>query len=131
MGEKLFGVDIAKVVHDAMSSGLTDVVLVHYTPGTRDATDPTAGNEPTSTRHTAKGFRDEYLERQIDGTNIRRGDRKVVLIAESINPPVAPAPGDEVTHLGVTARIVGDGFRDSGVATDPAGATYVCQVRAY
>lgn len=126
MGEKFLGVDIAGLVNKNLGRRLGTVSLRHYTPGTRSATDPTAGNAPRASTHQARGFFDDYRDREIDGTNVQRGDRRVVLIGDSISPRVTPAPGDEITLDGETSRIV-----EGGVRSDPAKATYTCQTRAF
>lgn len=126
MGQELFGIDVSGLIHEAMSDGLVALTLTHYSVGTRDSSDPTAGTNETSTSHSGKGFRESYRDSQVDGTLIEKGDRKISIIGDSITPTVVPAPGDEITIQGETLRIV-----EGGVSTDPASAVYVCQTRAF
>ena len=126
MGTKLFGIDIASVANKAISPGLLPITITHYSIGERSATNPTAGSAPRPTTHSAKGVRIEYKDSQIDDKTILRGDRKVLVMAASISPAVVPLPSDLITIEGETSRIVED-----GVKSDPATATYTCQVRAF
>ena len=103
---KLFGVDIASLVHKNMSAGLLKLTIKHYTPGTRTATDPTAGTNPTDSTHQGRGFYEEYADRQIDGKLVRAGDRKIIVIAKSVKPSVSPVPGDEI-HVAGSAQAAG------------------------
>ncbi len=118
---KLFGVDIAGIVHGAMSSGLLPATLHHVIPGTRGV-DLTAGTNPTETTHAARGFIDDYDDKQFVGDLIIVGDRRVLLIGNSISPAVVPQPGDGVTIEGVRYKVI-------RVQRDPAAATYTMQVR--
>jgi hypothetical protein len=122
MGNKLFGVDIAGIIHGAMSSGLLPATLTHRTPGVRGA-DSTAGTQPNETTHTCRGFIDDYKKGEVDGTLVLVGDKKILLIGDSISPAVVPEPGDAITIEGEDYRIT------NPVERDPAAATYVCQGR--
>lgn len=124
MGTKLFGVDIAKEVAGAISAagGVLDATLTVVTPGERSAAARTAGVPEATRPLRCKGFVDNYRETQVDGTRVQVGDRKVVLLGDTIAGGVAPKPNDEVTIESTTFRIV-------NVTRDPAGATYECQVR--
>ncbi len=125
---KLFGIDIAKIANDAVASagGVLDAKLLIVTPGTRTAGALTAGKEEKARPISCKGFVGSYRESQIDGERIQQGDRRIVLMGQSIsNGKVAPKPNDQIIIENQTFTIVGD-----GVARDPAAATYVCQCRA-
>ncbi len=118
----LFGIDIAGIVNDSIESagGVLDATLFSVTPQA-----PPSGNSitpSTPTQHACKGFIDDYKDSQIDGTIIRKGDRKVTLLGASIKPPVAPKTNDQVT-------IEGDTYDVQEVTRDPAGATYELQAR--
>lgn len=123
-GNKLFGIDIAAEVHKEVSKGLLDATLHSIVPGTPGA-DLTAGNNPVTTDHACKGFVDEYSEKLVDGNRIRAGDKKILLIGNSINGgATVPKAGDGVTIEGERYDIVGVPQRD------PAAATYVLQGRS-
>ncbi len=118
----LFGVDIAGIIDGAMSSGLLPATLHSIAIGTRTAGDPTAGTNPTTTDHACRGIQDDYNENEIDGDLVRVGDRKILLIGNSIAELVVPKPNDEVTIEGRRYTVV-------RVKRDPAAATYLCQGR--
>ena len=119
---KLFGVDIAKEINKGLGPGLLDATLTKVTPGARTPGSLTAGTNPTTTTHAAKGFLDDYKDFQVDGTVVVRGDRIVVLLGASIAGSQVPAPGDRVT-------IESEEFNIINVKRDPAAATYACQAR--
>lgn len=116
----LFGIDIAGELNKAMGSGLLPVVLTKSVKGTRTVGSLTAGTQPTSTTYTGRGFIDDYTDKQITGTTIVTGDRKVSILGASIS--VIPAANDRVTIEGLTYNII-------KVKRDPAAAVYECQVR--
>lgn len=122
MGNILFGVDIASIVDGAISPGLLPATLHSITPGTRTPGDPTAGTNPTTTDHAGRGIIDDYDEKEIDGDVIRVGDRKILLIGNSIAGLTVPKPNDEVT-------IEGRRYTAVRVKRDPAAATYTIQAR--
>lgn len=119
---KLFGKDIAKTMAGALGKHLLPATLTSKTPGTRTAGALTAGTNPDESTASAKGIIDDYSEGLIDGTLIRQGDRRVLLLGGTISGGVVPKPGDQVT-------IEGDTYNVIRVARDPAAATYTLQVR--
>ena len=124
MGNKLFGVDISKLVADNIGPGVLDATLTVVTPGTRSLTDPTAGTVPTTVDHACKGFIDTQRVRNFDGTLVEDGTKKLVLIGDTINGgATAPSVGDQVTLEGAVYRI-------EVVDRDPAAATYTLIGRA-
>ena len=56
---------------------------------------------------------------------IRKGDRQILLVGDSIASAKVPVPGDEITIQGSTYVIVAD-----GVTSDPALAQYTCHCRS-
>lgn len=120
----IFGEDIAGKIYQALKNKVFDITLTKVELGTRTPGSLTSGTNPTETAHTVKGFVDEYQDRHIDGTLIQRGDRKIVILGGSLPSGVVPEPSDKITAEGETRAIVED-----GVKRDPAGATYLCQVR--
>lgn len=122
---KFLGVDIAKLVDKNLSAKLKPATLQKKTAGTRSTTDLAGGTQPTSADFSAQGFVAEYKEHQIDETLIQRGDRRVVLIGNSIAGLQIPDPGDRIIIEDTTYVIQGE-----GVGRDPASATYTCHCRA-
>lgn len=119
---KLFGVDIAAIIDGAMSSGLLPATLHSVTPGVRTPGDPTAGTNPTTADLACRGIQDDYNTNEIDGTLVRVGDRKILLIGNSIVGLVVPKPSDQITIEGTRYTVI-------RVERDPASATYLCQGR--
>jgi hypothetical protein len=116
----IFRANIAGKINQAMGKLLFDVTLTRKTKAERPE-NLTQGVHYTEKNYTGKGFVDDYKDSEIDGTNIKQGDRKVVILGASIT--VVPTVGDTVTVEGETRTITGP------VKRDPAGATYECQSR--
>lgn len=131
MGNGLFdnyGVDIAGLVNQHLSPGLLPAVLKKWgapTGGTRPAgelTKPPA--RAADSTHAARGMISDFDPNEFSSSQLlEAGDRKVLLVAESITPSAEPEGGDTVEIEGATYRIA------RVMKRDPAGATYVLQVR--
>lgn len=119
----LFGIDIAGLANQHISPGLLKATLTASTPGTRTSGSLTSGTQPTESTSTGRGVVTKYKDSQIDGTLVKVGDRKVLLITKSFNTIINPKAGDKVTIDEQTYSIVND------VTRDPASATYTCQCR--
>lgn len=123
MSNNLFGVDLAGIIHQAISPGVLAATLVKRTPGTRTVGALTGGTNATSTSYACRGFVDTYSHFQIASGLVKAQDKKVVLIGKSISSgTVSPTPGDQVTIEGATYEVV-------AVERDPAGATFTVQAR--
>lgn len=119
----LFGIDIAGLIADAMGDDLIPGTLTKVTPGTRDPAALAGGTRPSSRSYQFSGIVEDYRDSQIDGTNIVRGDRRVLILAGTLQRGIRPEGSDKVKIEGVEYYIVGVPARD------PATATYSCQVR--
>lgn len=117
----LFGKDIAGIIGNKLGKHLLDGTLTHTTPGIRTPGSLTAGTNPTTATSTFKGIISDYKEREIDGTLVQQGDRKVLILAATLTPAVVPEVGDRVS-------LEGDTFEVKRVSRDPAAATFTCQV---
>lgn len=122
MGNKLFGKDIAGVLASKLGPLLLGFTLIKVTSGARDAADPSAGTSPTEASHACRGILEDYRDGQYDETIIKRGDRKALILGDTLPTGVVPEPSDKVTAEG-------RGFVIVGVTRDPDGATYTCQLR--
>jgi hypothetical protein len=71
--------------------------------------------------HACQGWVDEYDQDHRDGTLIQANDRKVIIVASSLD--IVPTTAETVTIRGATYSII-------RVALDPAGAVYEMQARA-
>lgn len=117
----LFGLDIATIVHDAFKGQLVEATLKSVAEGTRTAGNLAAGRALTFTDHVTEGILSDYTDFQVDGTRIRRGDRKVLLLAKPLLA-VVPKTEDQIVIEGATFNVI-------NIERDPAAATYECQVR--
>lgn len=123
MSNKLFGIDIAKIVADNIGPGVLSAVLTVVTPGTRTPGQLTGGTNPTTATYACKGFIDSKAQRNRDGQLVSDGTEKVLLIGNTIaSGTVSPSIGDKVTIEGATYTI-------EVVDRDPAGATFTLIVR--
>jgi len=120
---KLFGVNLAKVINKEMGKGLLPGVLVKVEASTRTTGSLTAGTNPVDKKRKFRGFVEDYDVRQIDGTVVETGDRKVVILGGSLPAGVVPTTGDRINIEAF------EGLHVMRVRRDPAGATYTCQVR--
>lgn len=124
MGEPFFGVDIAGLINENVSPGLpTIATITHRTQGTRTPGQLSGGTNPTTLVAQAKVVVGDYKAHQIDGTLIKQGDRKILVIAESMTVAFDPSTSDRIDVEGATYFVV-------QVGRDPARATFSCQVRA-
>jgi hypothetical protein len=130
MGNGLFavdGVDVAALVAEHVGPRMLPAVL--YKPaGTpvRDPDDPTAmlpSSAPVP--HKCRGFINDFTPTQIDGTLIKAGDRKVTLIADTIEGGAVPESGNTDTVFIESTRYL----IHRVLSRDAAAAAYVLQVR--
>jgi hypothetical protein len=121
----LFGIDMAGVINEAMGADLLPATLTRPVPGTRAGGSLSGGETvgATSTAYPCRGYCENYRTREIDGTLVRVGDRKIMLLGGSLPDAIDPQPGDLIAIEGATWRVV------NGVERDPAAATFICQGR--
>lgn len=130
MGNGLFanyGVDIAGLVDEHLSPGLLPVTLSKWGTQSGTRTDGELSKPPSraaDSTHTGRGMISDFTPIEFQTSQLlEAGDRKVLLVAESLKPTVEPGSGDTVTIEGQTYRVA------RVLKRDPAGATYVLQVR--
>jgi len=127
---KLFGLNIAKVVAQAIGKDLLAATLTTYAPGARNPANLSAGRQPVIYAGEARGYWEDFTPRQVDGERILSDDRKAVLLGGTIKGarpgnkggPI-PQTDDVITMDGVSLRVV------RRLSRDPAGATYTFQCR--
>lgn len=122
----LFRAKLHKTIFKAFNGKLLDATLTKTTQGTRASGSLTAGRTSgaSETSYACQGFTSMYRQREIDGTSVLQGDRKILILGGSLDDTIEPAPGDTILIEGIEWRIV-----DQGVKRDPVGATFVCQGR--
>lgn len=118
----LFGIDAGQVFLDTLGDLVQDAVLVVNTPGTRTPGSLTQGTQPTTADKTCKGYIEDYDNSQIDNTLVAKGDRKVVLLVNSIQDDAVPDTGDSITIEGITFEVI-------DVERDTLQAIYICHGR--
>lgn len=118
----LFGLNIKSIISRTMSGQLLRLDLIRVSRGAFDPSDP--GSAPSEAReaYTFEGVVESFDDGKVDGTVIQSGDLKVLVIAGSLPDGIIPVPGDYVSISSGERKVV-------SVKTDPAGATYTCQVR--
>lgn len=97
--------------------------LTKVTPGTRTPGALGAGTNPTTVAHACEGIVAAYDAGLIDGTLIRREDRRISLLIASLPDGVEPKPGDTITIDGATYRVL------EGIERDAARFMFTCQGR--
>lgn len=123
MGSKLFGVDIAKIIAKQMGPGLLPLKLRRRTQGTRDETDPTAAIPMATKDFGCRGIISDFTSKEIDGTTVQRGDKKVLILGDTLPRGIVPQSNDYVVAENVIGVITGI------LKRDPAAATYTLVVR--
>jgi hypothetical protein len=97
--------------------------------GAEGAYDPATGTiaAGTITNYTVKGYLYNYGLEDTDGTNVVRGDRKLLLSTIDTSGSTIPAPGtsDSFTGVGDEVNIV----HVSKIYSGTQVMCYVCQVR--
>lgn len=123
MGNNLFNANISGKIAAAMGSLLLPVTLTKVVPGARTSSDPSSGTNPSRRSFPCRGMVDSYKLSQFDGTIVKRGDRKVLILGDTLPSNIVPEPNDEIRAEGALYHVVGTPERD------PDAATYLCQVR--
>lgn len=124
---KLFGIDIAAILHKELSPGLLKGRLIAADPAfsSRDPDDPTNGIQHNSVGSTAfRGLMQSYTDKEIDGELVLKEDRKILIIANSFAYPIIPDTGMKIELEGTPGTWI-----IVRVTRDPASATYLCQAR--
>lgn len=132
MGIKLFGVDIARIVSDAMPTGqMPAATLRKVTQGALTSGQLTGAPEQTETSYTTRGVVTGFVKRpHPDARDVQVGDKEVLLLAEPL-AGVEPAKDDyldvvEVVNGTSTTRTL---TIVSILGRDPGQATWTLQCR--
>lgn len=115
--------DIASLVSEGLEAAdlPLDLTLTRTTAGTPDPDQPWVAVSDTETAYSCRGFEDTYSAYYLANQLVQEGDRRIMIIAESLS--VTPQPGDRITSRGEIFTIVGP------VKADPARALWECQCR--
>jgi len=118
----IFRVKLAQRIDRAFRGLTFTIMLSKVVAGSRTAGSLTGGTNNTRTSHSARGFVEDFSAREINGTSIRSGMRRIILFGASISGGVEPSSGDFLTAENQVYIV-------TNVQRDPAGATFTCVVR--
>lgn len=119
-------IDMVDATAKALLGGeliVSAATLTRKTPGTRTPGSLGGGTNPTTASHSCEGIVREYDANRIDGTIIRREDRRISLLIATLPSGVEPKPGDTITIDGATYNVL------EGVERDAAKFMFTCQGR--
>lgn len=118
MGNKLFGIDIAKIVNDSIAGagGVLLGTLTRATTGTRTPGNLTGGTNPSDVTYPFKGFVETAGERR-PGSTSSSSISTVSILGDSIT--IEPKVNDTATIEGEDWTLL------ELVSRDPAKALYV------
>lgn len=108
---------LARTIGSAFSNVFYAASVTVMVPGDGPVYDP---GDPTPVDHDCKGMIDEYSAFERQNSRIEVGDRKVLILATSL---------DIVPAIDMTVTIRGKAYRIVNVMTDPAQAVYELQCR--
>ncbi len=120
---KLFGIDIAAIVEKEIAPGLLDATLTKVTKTTRTSGNLTGGKAASTTPFSCKGVITEFKNQYRAGTLVKAGDKKILIIRNTLPANVVPALGDVIKIEDVEYTVA------APVSRDPADATYTIQGR--
>lgn len=129
MANKLFGLNIAKIVSSSMP-GMHRGTLTVKTPGTRTVGNPGGGTNPTSASFSFKGFASTF-KKSASGL-VRDATHTILVLAGSMAAGTVPRPTDTIVMaIGGDPELAGKTLVivDEGVERDPASATWTCHVK--
>jgi len=110
----------------ASAVGATNSVTLRRTSSVYD---PATGvNTPTNTDYAWTVVVSHFADGLVNGTSVKRGDRKLLGAAADI--AITPnAETDTIVMDSLTWQLVTDGTQSGGLQSDPATATWSVQVR--
>jgi hypothetical protein len=131
MGNELFGVDIAGIIADSLGDGLLRVTIERPSrAATRQAGDLTGGFAAGPPQNwECAGFFEDFTGTPPPTVELKLGDRKAVLIGDTIPADLTVEPGDKITVHEDAGPI--SLFAVKLIGRDPAAAvyTYLCRDR--
>jgi hypothetical protein len=115
----LFGIDIAKTIADniAAAGDVRSGTLTKSSAGARTPGDVTAGNNPTTSTHSFKGFVETRAQRR-EGSQVPEGMGVVTILGATVSPAAVPAVNDVATIDGDSYTLL------KLISRDPAAAVY-------
>ena len=119
---ELFGSDVARLIDQSMSRGLIPGTLFRAVAKTTRST-LTGGFDKEETEiFKFRGIAQFYRDNEVDNELIKHSDRKILIIAKSLD--TVPLLGDKIT-----LETEDDTYSIIRINRDPAQASYICQAR--
>lgn len=115
----IFGVYVSKEVRSALKGGLAMLIYRQKQISGGGPLDPDGG-QVTYTDYKCEGFFDSYSAYEIANTLIEGGDKKVIIIADSL--AIEPQSHDMISNGQQSFNIV-------NIDADPTKSIYEMQVR--
>jgi hypothetical protein len=119
----IFGIDIAGIVADATDGQLLTATVVVRTDTARNPASLTSGQGKQDTPYQCQGLWTDFTTREQDTDMVEVGDRKALLIGNTLPPGIDTDDIHSITMDGATLYVV------RLLASDPARATYTFQCR--
>lgn len=123
---------LARALGGQKDLGIGPLTLTRTVPGTRDPSNLSGGNRPTTIAYACKGWQDttrsgywQFWQNAQTGTQARSKFVTIVILGGTLPTGVEPKAGDRITRDGVVYTIAAD-----GVTSDPVKATFTCVCRA-
>ncbi len=119
-------IDLVDATAKALLGGdliVTAATLTKVILGTRTSGALSAGTNPTTATHACEGIVQMFDTGLIDGTIVRREDRRISLLIATLPAGIEPKPGDKITIQGATYVVL------AGVERDPASFMFTCHGR--
>lgn len=118
MGNKLFGIDIAGIVHANVSPGLLKATLIREV-STNHETRANAAPTKTYPEYPCRGIVTTFsMKDRKDNAEILATDAKIMIIGDSLRGGIEPEAEDSVRIEGKTYKVL------QIIDRDPAKATF-------
>ncbi len=124
MGTPLFGIDISGLVAQHIGPGVLPALITKPARGARQPGNLTGGKAALpSEQFECRGFWDDFKGLAPPGVTVLMGDRKAVLIGDTIPEGATPGHGWQITIAGQTLYV------EAQIGEDPASAVLTFQCR--
>ena len=125
MGNRLFGVDIGRLVAKNIGPGVLPVTIEKKQFGTRDPEKLTGGKQalPPLVFEGARGWWEDFTGNPPPGVTILSDDRKAIVLGDTIPAGAMPERGTLLTIEGIQQKVI------RKISRDPAAAVFVFQCR--
>jgi hypothetical protein len=123
VGNGLFGANISGIIAGVLGPQVLPVTITKSTPGARTPGNLTAGRTKTTRAFPCRGFWEDYTGPPPATITLQLGDRKAILLGDTIPLGGIPQRGDTITIEGQSL------FVWQLQSRDPDAAVYTFQCR--